>query len=109
MHCFKLILCLLLATKVSAETTIITKRKTNNHAALLDKKFVIMQESQALATTSSTPSLTKLSKPRISSVKSSKKIQKTNEPKPVNNNWDDYAEEIELDESLSVGAKLITY
>lgn len=97
-------------------TTIITKRKANHNRALLDKKFVIMQESPSLKIENSSPSLTQLSKSPIA-VKSYPKVNNKRrvspptklESKPSGDNWDDYAQEVELDESLSVGAKLINY
>lgn len=93
---------------------IVVTRKAPPNKALLDRKFIFMQEGQAFQKSSTLNVQRSTSSLRNSSVKSliptkaaSIQSNKKNIIQPPADNWDAYAEEVEIEESLNVGARLI--
>ncbi len=110
--CFSLLISLTSSVPVLAYSSgndIVITRKAAPKKALLDRKFIFMQEAKAPIT--NTPRLAELNN---YSTKSLVPIKASNISHPKQNtindsNWDSYAEEVdvELEESLGVAAKLL--
>lgn len=97
---------------------IIITRKALPGKALLDHKFIFMQgassftkNSQPIVKSSKLHSTDKLipslipTKPVSTKIKSLPLASASTQPTP--DNWDTYAEEVEMEENLSVGARLL--
>ncbi len=88
---------------------IVITRKAAQQKALLDRKFIFMQEQASFkkeqVVVKTPPSLVSSLKPMQKQVLKKQSSLATSPAK--SETWDDYAEEVEIEEDLSVQAKLI--